>query len=501
MAITARIAGVESAKSSRFAKRGSLRRRAGRPLGSYQYRLGRLRISRSPDTGTGPESLTLSGVLPGEAAGNRGSIMNRRDSAVRNDRIYTPVSMSPTPTGSSGLLRSAAEEYPLPIARACRRCLKKEGGDAWQEWEHLTVGVLSAVLRYLSHLLLSDLAATGARPPQLFHRIQSVLSRPKLGHYAGFLRETARYYRERNLACAFPELIDFLFSADVDCALTGDGSALIGTLVEYRNLWAHGRLENRQALRETAARVRHLTFELLCHISFLTAYPLQLEDGTVLMGTEVSHLPKEPGMLLLVRVHEVGLRPLLLKLKGRDIGLLDDFDAGGPRIGYRGVESYVRFTKKDLGKGDGRQVLTELLDLLKRVRAIDAPLEHPEWDDLRERARVIAERTLDGYRQTNKYAPKVVQIDGLEPEILQRAVRLRFLQMISLKPQSSAFYQRFRAVLATGLPNLESLVIEIPEAGQLRRSYNTSRHARRADMLTFLEALEAVAEGRPEPGR
>lgn len=103
------------------------------------------------------------------------------------------------------------------------------------------------------------------------------------------------------------------------------------------------------------------------------------------------------------------------------------------------------------------------------------------WDELRERARVIAERTLDGYRQTNKYAPKVVQIDGLEPEILQRAVRLRFLQMISLKPQSSAFYQRFRAVLATGLPNLESLVIESPEAGQLRRSYNTlpPRAARR----------------------
>ena len=75
-------------------------------------------------------------------------------------------------------IRQAATGYPYPLAATCRRYLDTPPSDLWHEWEVLSRDVLGPVLSYLSHLLLSDLVATGRQPAHLFHRIQAVLSRP-----------------------------------------------------------------------------------------------------------------------------------------------------------------------------------------------------------------------------------------------------------------------------------------------------------------------------------
>lgn len=121
--------------------------------------------------------------------------------------------------GKSQPFKRAADGYPFPIAAACRAYLDRPSDDRWQEWERLSRDVLTPVLHYLSHLLLSDLISTGRKPAHLFHRIQSILSRPLGGHYVGFLRETARYYREEELDSGIPELVDFVLRSDVDCTV------------------------------------------------------------------------------------------------------------------------------------------------------------------------------------------------------------------------------------------------------------------------------------------
>ena len=84
--------------------------------------------------------------------------------------------------------------YPHPIAAVCKKFIDSPPvNDDWKEWGILSRDILITVLKYISHLLLSDLVATGKKPSHLFHRIQSILSRPLTGHYIGFLSETAKY--------------------------------------------------------------------------------------------------------------------------------------------------------------------------------------------------------------------------------------------------------------------------------------------------------------------
>ena len=300
---------------------------------------------------------------------------------------------------------SASASAPYPIAAACRRYIDAEFDDPWQEWEALSRGILTPVLQYLSHMLLSDLVATGEKPPRLFHRIQSILSRPLGGHYVGFLRETARLYRDEDLTSAVPELVDFVIRADVECTVLESGKPLLGLLVEYRNLWAHGKFDNPEALDETVATIRQLTAKLLKEIAFLERYPLKLEDSTELMGAEAAKtLSKDPQPFLVIQAGDVSLRPLLLKLKGRDLVLLEDFDLSG-RLVFKGTESFEKFTKKQLKKGDGAKLFEELKALLQKVRAVDAVLELPDWDTFSERSAVVTERVIALYEDMNKYVP------------------------------------------------------------------------------------------------
>lgn len=310
-------------------------------------------------------------------------------------------------SGLRAIVEKAAQSYPFPIAAACRRYVDAAKADSYHEWGLLSRDVLQATLHYLSHLLLSDLATTGRKPTHLYHRVQSVLSRPMGGHYVGFLRETAKYYRDEKLQCGIPELTEFLVKSDVDCTLTGDGKGLLGMLVDYRNLWAHGRLENPAAMKETVGKIRELTALLLESLAFLTNYPLQMEDGTSLMGGELKGVSRDAQPLVVLTAGGVNLRPLLLKLKGEDLALLDDLDIKGMKLVYHGSSGYHQFKKKELEKGEAAQVFEDLKRLLTKVRAMDAVLPQGDWESFKERSSVITDKTLSLYGEMRKYVPEL----------------------------------------------------------------------------------------------
>jgi hypothetical protein len=314
--------------------------------------------------------------------------------------------MSETGIDMRTMLIDYSQKYPYPIAVGCRWYLDLATEDEWREWECLSREVLQPVLHYLAHLLLSDLVSTGRQPAHLFHRIESILSRPTAGQYLGFLRETARYYREEGLVCGIPELLSFLLSSDVDCTILDDHKPLLGLLVDYRNLWAHGKFDNPAALRETVELIRDLTCRLLEELQFLSDHPLQLADGTLIMGSNPEHLPMGSQPLVVITAGNVPLRPLLLKLKGQDLVLLEDMDLRDRKLGYRGSAGYAKFNKKDLASGDGAKLFEELKALLTKVRSIDAVLPLPDWQTFAERSAVITERTLSLYQEMRKYVPE-----------------------------------------------------------------------------------------------
>ena len=304
-------------------------------------------------------------------------------------------------------LNSCAEAYPYSIAKACRYYLNEMPEDPWRAWELLSRGILQPVLNFMSHLLLSDLIAIGEKPPQLFHHIQAILSRPMAGQYVGFLRETARHYHADHLDSSVPELVQFLIESEINCTKLDNGRALIALLVEYRNAFAHGRVLNNSYAEETATTVFELTIRLLEEIEFLSAYPLLMEDGSLLMGHSPKGLALKTQALSVLTARQVSMRPLLLKLEKGDLVLLEDADIAKPALTFRGTSTYHRFTKKQLEKGDPALILEALKESLARVRSMDAVLARPNWDDFYERADLLTQRTYDDYVTGYKYDSEI----------------------------------------------------------------------------------------------
>jgi len=309
----------------------------------------------------------------------------------------------------SDTLAEAADTYPYPIAAACVEVLETEPRDPWHEWELLSRDVLTPILSYSSHLLLSDLVARGENPPHLFHRIKSILSSPLAGHYVGFLRETAAFYRDENIDSAVPELVGFLSESEIESSLTDSGKPLLGTLVDYRNLWAHGRVGENDSTEKTLTQVRDLTRTCLRQIHFLADYSLTLEDGSSLMGSS-AEVPEEPLPLVVVTAGEVSLRPLLLKLEGSELSLLTEVDLQRRRISYRGQNSFTEFTEENLDEDEEvNRIFSELKELIGSVRALQTTLPSPDLESFEKRTSVQTEEMLSLYGETDlqKYVPEL----------------------------------------------------------------------------------------------
>jgi energy-coupling factor transporter ATP-binding protein EcfA2 len=301
------------------------------------------------------------------------------------------------------VLSHAAKTYPYPIAQACLRFQTSPEKDDWDRWQKLSRDVLQPILQYLTHLLLSDLVAAGVKPATLYHRIQSVLTRPMAGHFVGFLRETARYYREKGVPTAVPDLVDFLYVSEIESP-----EPLLGKLVDFRNLHAHGRIDDLDVIREIVENVSSLTALALERLAFLESYTLELNDGRPVMGAFAEGLSGKPQTVIIKVPQGAGfvMRPLLLKLSGADLVLLEDHDFKAMRLVYRGSRSFLRMDKRDLSSGSGKILFEEMKGLLAKVRSEEALLAQPDWESFRERSAIVTQRTLSLYEDMQKHVPK-----------------------------------------------------------------------------------------------
>ncbi len=304
-------------------------------------------------------------------------------------------------------MEGVVSSYPFPIASAVKHYQESDPKNSFAEWEILSKELLLPNLLYLSHMLLADLVASGHKPPHIYPKIVDILNRPTYGRYINFLRETARLYRDQNIQSAFPELIDFILASEVDRTLIDGNKALLSELVDYRNQISHGRIGNQQVQDQIVDHVRQLTLKLLEHLQFLTKYPLITTDGISLIGGELPASIKDSSSLVAISCGERRLRPLLLKLKGNDLLLLEEADIRDKRLAYKGTSSFVQLKKKDLNKGDGQVIFEELAALLQSVQAVTTLLPYPDWDTFSERASLITDRTLTNYKEMGKFVPSL----------------------------------------------------------------------------------------------
>lgn len=264
--------------------------------------------------------------------------------------------------------------------------------------------LLHQILQYLSHLVLSDLVASGMKEGELYYYIQNILSRPTEGQYVGFLRETARHQKKTKYSTAVPELLEFIYNSEIGLSLTKEEQPLLGTLVDFRNLFAHGNLNDKDTINRNFESVAVLTIQLLESLIFLEKYVLSTEEGYVLMGSE--SIDKGLGSKkLIVSIEEaISLRPLILKMKGHNLLLLEDFDLKEHKILFRGADSYFTADKRDIAKpGDGNLLFTELKELLQKVRDESALLPEADWAIFTERSASISQNTISSYKETGKF--------------------------------------------------------------------------------------------------
>lgn len=276
-------------------------------------------------------------------------------------------------------LRHAAATYPYPIAVRAQRLLARPPASPSEEWERLANEIAVPVMRYLSHLMLADLAASG-RQPALHARIRNMLVRSRAGDYVGFLREAAR----SATATAIPELSAFLLSHE----------SLLSTLLEYRNPRSH-RLPGDEEAAAAVIAVRSLTASLLRGIDFLRNYPLVLADGTVCMGADAK-IPAATAPHEAIRAGTISLHPLVVKLHGSDVFELIGSDLDKPHLAYLGTTKHVKLR-------NAPELAAALRSLVERLRSDHEWLDDPDWSSFARRAAVVTADTVASYTGSGKY--------------------------------------------------------------------------------------------------
>lgn len=306
------------------------------------------------------------------------------------------------------VLEKAAREMPYPIAASARKAIPHLNTDAYAEWSFLVRHVFYDFVHYAAHLMLSELAAGGHKPPLLFHRILDVCGNASEGRLVGFLREAAEYLRPHRHDLDIPELVDLADPHPGDAHQASQRSVIeiLSRLVDLRNAIAHSHLPDtvlQQGLRE----VRECLVQLFAACAWIRNYGLCLDDGRDLMGAELSVHAGAEG-LLGVRIRGgLSLRPLILCIQDGKLALLQRFDSEPPRMVFRSPHGIHPFAKNQLSDPRLWAVYDEIRSLLQSVRAVEAPLETYAWEAFRERASIHTSRTLADYssQEAAKYRP------------------------------------------------------------------------------------------------
>ena len=171
------------------------------------------------------------------------------------------------------IFEDSIEEYPFPIAFRLNKYFITENLSESEEWEFLCGDLFINTIKFLSHILLSELAASETKIGRLFFHIESILSRPMGGNYVGFLREASLALKKHQVKSALSELVDLMYKSETQCTILPENKALLNELLLYRNLLAHGEIPKEVAEREIG-KIRQLIGVLIDKLSFLKNYQL-----------------------------------------------------------------------------------------------------------------------------------------------------------------------------------------------------------------------------------
>lgn len=177
--------------------------------------------------------------------------------------------------------------YPHPLALSYRNVI--EAKDPVAQVTLCISDLLSTIYQYLALVMLLDYASLAVtRSYRLYGFIEEMVYRAGPGKWLGFLRESLRFYREKDLAPSITEIPTFfdMYGRSKRSHLelvdenTSSKHPALDALVALRNRWAHARNLAGESAPELASSlllvVRHLMRDLAC----LRQRPLLAVDAT-----------------------------------------------------------------------------------------------------------------------------------------------------------------------------------------------------------------------------
>ncbi|MBI9030580.1 ATP-binding protein, partial [bacterium] len=299
------------------------------------------------------------------------------------------------------------DSLPYPIAFQLNKYTNNHGKTFEDEWLLLCDIIFIESIKLLSYILLSELAAYEIKIGKLYYHIENILSRPLGGNYVGFLREATLELKEKNITPLSHQIVDFIYKAEKEKILHPNSKSLLNEILNYRNSIAHGGVTPSIAKREIKT-IRKLFAIFLTGLSFFKEIELISDKGQILHGSELKELVAD-SITTYVKFSDnnegtdIKLLPLLLSYKKNKLLLLSDFDAKNIKIHYQGQESYEIFSKKINNTNFVQELYSKLVELLDRVRALNAPQNSFERTRFDERIKIVTDITLTSYSYMGIY--------------------------------------------------------------------------------------------------
>ncbi len=293
---------------------------------------------------------------------------------------------------------------PHPIAFQINKYINNRNKTNEDEWLILCDKIFIETIKLLSYILLSELAAYEIKIGKIYYHIENILSRPLGGNYVGFLREATLELKKKNITPLSHQIVDFIYDSEIKKVLHPKSKALLNEILNYRNSISHGGVTPSIAKREIGS-IRRLFAIFLNGLSFFKDIKLVNDKGHVLNGSDLK-LTVADSITTYAKFSDntkIRMLPLLLSYKENKLLLLSDFDAKNIKIHYQGQESYEIFSKKYSNKNFVQDLYLKLVELLDRVRALNAPQNSFERTRFDERIKIITDITLTSYSYMGIY--------------------------------------------------------------------------------------------------
>lgn len=156
-----------------------------------------------------------------------------------------------------------SRDWPTPIAVSLRALLRED--TSWFMKVHRLIDATEVLIKYAATIAISDLIG-GLRMSESFQTVLAKsLSRPMLGHWAGYLRTAMQELGQRETPPFVPELLD---------SWEGGFAGRLDRLLALRNSYAHGAVPDQGQCRRDYESSLPQFIVVIDRATFLIAYSL-----------------------------------------------------------------------------------------------------------------------------------------------------------------------------------------------------------------------------------